>query len=239
MWSNKKPETPQAADPEPKNVQINQPPKPAPTSWEGTTKMNKDVMRPAGATAHLGSSLHVKGEISGNEDVYIDGTVGGLVPKVTIGATAKLTADVIAGELIVYRRMKSNVRGKGKIEIKKDGSVNGDMTTAQIIIEDGAYFKSSIEIEKNEEKEGDKNVFSRTASATASPAAGTGRLGPGLTKSSAVGSYFQAGIPALSFSLSSRSVCVSLFRRRYRLVSSPANSVSGLTRGETFVGTKV
>jgi hypothetical protein len=91
MWSNKKPETPQAADPEPKNVQINQPPKPAPTSWEGTTKMNKDVMRPAGATAHLGSSLHVKGEISGNEDLYIDGTVGGLVPKVTIGATAKLT----------------------------------------------------------------------------------------------------------------------------------------------------
>jgi hypothetical protein len=78
------------------------------------------------------------------------------------------------------------------------------MTTAQIIIEDRAYFKSSIEIEKNEEKEGDKNVFSRTASATASPAAGTGRLGPGLTKSSAVGSYFQAGIPALSFSLSSR-----------------------------------
>jgi hypothetical protein len=150
-----------------------------------------------------------------------------------------LTADVIAGELIVYRRMKSNVRGKGKIEIKKDGSVNGDMTTAQIIIEDRAYFKSSIEIEKNEEKEGDKNVFSRTASATASPAAGTGRLGPGLTKSSAVGSYFQAGIPALSFSLSSRGVCVSLFRRRYRLVSSPANSVSGLTRGETFVRTKV
>src|SRR5713226_8708739 len=67
----------------------------------------------------------------------------------------------------------------------------------------------------------------------------SGRLGPGLTKSSAVGSYFQAGIPALSFSLSSRGVRVSFFRRRYRLVSGPANSVSGLTRGETFVRTKV
>ncbi len=80
MWGNKKPDTPQAADPEPKNVQMNQPPKPAPESWEGTTKMNKDVMRPAGATAdrataRLGSSLHVKGEISGNEDLHIDGTV--------------------------------------------------------------------------------------------------------------------------------------------------------------------
>lgn len=65
------------------------------------------------------------------------------------------------------------------------------------------------------------------------------RLGPGLTKGSAVGSYFQAGIPALSFFLSCRDVRVSLFRRRYRLVAGPANSVSGLTRGRTFVATKL
>ena len=51
-------------------------------------------------------------------------------------------------------------------------SVNGDLTTAQIIIEDGAYFKGSIEIEKSPEKEGDKNVFSPTASAPAPPAGG-------------------------------------------------------------------
>lgn len=83
-----------------------------------------------------------------------------------------MTADVIAGEVIVYGSVKGNVRAKGKIEIKKDGSVNGDLTTAQIIIEDGAYFKGSIEIEKSAEKEGDKNVLSRTASAPATPAAG-------------------------------------------------------------------
>ena len=70
MWGNKKSHTPQTADPEPKNSQTNQPPKPASASWEGTTKMNKDVITPAGATARLGSSLHVKGEISGNEDLY-------------------------------------------------------------------------------------------------------------------------------------------------------------------------
>src|SRR5438445_13667351 len=137
--------------------------------------MNKDVMRPAGAignvsTARLGSSLHVKGEISGEEDLYIDGTVEGLVHlderKLTVGVTAKLTADVVAGEVVVYGSVKGNVRGKGKIEIKKDGSVNGDLTTAQIIIEDGAYFKGSIEIEKSAQKEGDKNVFSASASAT-------------------------------------------------------------------------
>jgi cytoskeletal protein CcmA (bactofilin family) len=72
----------------------------------------------------------------------------------------------------VYRSVKGNVRGKGKIEIKQDGSVNGDLTTAQIIIEDGAYFKGSIEIEKSPEKEGDRNVLSPTARAPAPPAAG-------------------------------------------------------------------
>src|SRR5260370_8635130 len=85
MWGNKKSHTPQAADPQPKNWQANQPPKRTPASLgERTTKLNKDVMRPAGATAdrataRLGSSLHVKGGISGNEDLYIDGTVEELV----------------------------------------------------------------------------------------------------------------------------------------------------------------
>jgi hypothetical protein len=117
MWGNKKPDTPQAADPEPKNLQMNQPPKPAPAYLEGTTKMNKDVMRPAGATAdrataRLGSSLHLKGEISGNEDLDIDGTVEGAVQlgegKLTVGATANVTADIIAREVVVWGKVKGN-----------------------------------------------------------------------------------------------------------------------------------
>ena len=145
--------------------------------------MNKDVMRPMGATAdsataRLGSSLHLKGEISGNEDLHIDGTVEGAVQlgegKLTVGATANVTADIIATEVVVCGKVKGNVRAKGKIEIKKDGSVIGDLTTAQIIIEDGAYFKGSIEIEKSAEKDGDKNVLSRTTSAPATAVAGAG-----------------------------------------------------------------
>jgi cytoskeletal protein CcmA (bactofilin family) len=183
MWSNKKQDKPSPADPGLKNVQMNQSEKPAVTSWEGTTKTCKDVMRPTEATSErapsrLGPGLHMKGEISGNEDLEIDGTVEGLVHlherKLTVEATAKVTADIIAGEVIVYGSVKGNVRGKGKVEIKKDGSVNGDLSTAQIIIEDGAYFKGSIEIEKSTEKEGDKNAFSRTAPAPATPAAGAG-----------------------------------------------------------------
>ena len=180
MWSNKKPDTPQAAQPETKNLPVNPPPKPSAASWEGTTAMSTDAMRPIGATAdrataRLGPSLHVKGEISGNEDLVIEGTVEGLVQlderKLTVGAAAKLTADIIAREVVVYGTVKGNLRAKDRIEIKKDGSVNGDLTTARIMIEDGAYFKGSIEIDKSGEKESGGGSFSRT-SATAAAGAG-------------------------------------------------------------------
>lgn len=176
MWDKKRPETPQSAQPEPRNQFTNQPPKPAPATWEGTNAMSTDSMRPLGATAdrataRLGSSLHVKGEITGNEDLVIDGSVEGLVQlderKLTVGATAKVTADVIAREVVVYGSVKGNLRAKDRIEIKKDGSVNGDLTTARIMIEDGAYFKGSIEIDKSAEKETSHSAFSKPAPAAA------------------------------------------------------------------------
>jgi len=94
----------------------------------------------------------VKGEISGNEDLHVDGTVEGLIQlddrKLTVGISAKLTADVVAREIVVYGSVKGNLRARDRIEIKKDGSVVGDLTTARIMIEDGAYFKGSIEIDR-------------------------------------------------------------------------------------------
>jgi cytoskeletal protein CcmA (bactofilin family) len=105
-----------------------------------------------GGMARLGASLHIKGEITGNEDLQIDGSVEGLVSledrKLTVGASARVTADIIAREVIVYGNVKGNLRARDRIEIKKDGSVVGDLTTARIMIEDGAYFKGSIEIDK-------------------------------------------------------------------------------------------
>src|SRR4029077_20172627 len=114
---------------------------------------------------------------TGSEDLLIDGSVEGLVQlderKLTVGASAKVTADIIAREVVVYGTVKGNLRAKDRIEIKKDGSVNGDLTTARIMIEDGAYFKGSIEIDKSGEKEsGSSSVFSRSASAPAGAGVG-------------------------------------------------------------------
>jgi cytoskeletal protein CcmA (bactofilin family) len=184
MWGNKKPETeqpaatPAAADPNPlfSNSTKSNAPKAVPAAWE-EKNMSTDASRPLPSTsstpARLGASLHVKGEITGNEDLLIDGSVEGLVQlqdrKLTVGSSAKVTADVAAREVVVYGSVKGNLRARDRIEIKKDGSVVGDITTARIMIEDGAYFKGSIEIDRSGEKSGtdlDRPAFSRAASAT-------------------------------------------------------------------------
>lgn len=100
----------------------------------------------------LGASLHIKGEISGSEDLRLDGGVDGLIRlegrKLTVGASAKIVADIVAGEIVVYGNIKGNLCARDRIEIKKDGSVIGELTTSRIMIEDGAYFKGSIEIDR-------------------------------------------------------------------------------------------
>jgi cytoskeletal protein CcmA (bactofilin family) len=164
MWDKKKPDMQQAAAPEPKNLTAD--------------KESAGAMRPLDAAANhatgwLGSSLHVKGDIIGTEDLLIDGSVEGLIQlddrKLTVGKTAKLTADVNARDVVVYGYVKGNVRAKGRIEIRKDGSVIGNLTTAQIMIDDGADFKGSIEIDRSAAKEADKNSSSRAAAAGAGP----------------------------------------------------------------------
>ena len=142
-------------------------------SGEAKTMAPLDSTYPSttSGTARLGGSLHVKGEITGNEDLHIDGSVEGLIQledrKLTVGASAKVTADIIAREVVVYGNVKGNLRARDRIEIKKDGSVVGDLTTARIMIEDGAYFKGSIEIDKTgDAADGDKPAF-RGARSTA------------------------------------------------------------------------
>jgi len=139
---------------EPKPLQANQPSKLPQATLEGTTQISKEAACPTrtiadSVAARLGPSLHMKGEISGSEDLCIYGMVDGLVQlderKLTVGTTAKVTADIIAGEVIVCGNVRGNVRAKNRIEIKKEGSVTGDLTTPQILIEDGAYINSQTQ----------------------------------------------------------------------------------------------
>jgi cytoskeletal protein CcmA (bactofilin family) len=105
----------------------------------------------ARSSARLGASLAIKGHITGSEDLQIDGKVDGPISlhghELTVGSTAVLHSEIHAGELIVSGKVVGNVHARGRVDIKKDGSIIGDITSARISIEDGAHFKGRIEID--------------------------------------------------------------------------------------------
>ena len=102
-------------------------------------------------SARLGSSLQIKGHITGTEDLQIDGKVEGSITlrghQLTVGSTAQLTSEIHAGEVVVYGKVVGNVHARDRVDVKTDGSVIGDISTARISIEDGAHFKGRIEID--------------------------------------------------------------------------------------------
>jgi cytoskeletal protein CcmA (bactofilin family) len=117
--------------------------------------------------ACLGPSIVVKGEISSEEDLQIDGKVIGNISlrgnRLTVGRSAELNSEINAREIIVYGSASGNLRARDRVEIKKDGQVIGDITTSRISIEEGAYFKGHIEIERaqtplQERKESEETV---------------------------------------------------------------------------------
>src|SRR5579872_4312279 len=183
MWGDKKPAAGASDSRKPASPEVSKPVTVSATPSEAKPMSPIESSFPStstttasnSSTARLGQSLHFKGEISGNEDLHVDGSVEGLIHlddrKLVIGASAKVTADVIAREVVVYGNVKGNLQARDRIEIKKDGSVVGDLTTARIMIEDGAYFKGSIEIDKSGDASGSGSLdksFSRTAAGSSS-----------------------------------------------------------------------
>jgi cytoskeletal protein CcmA (bactofilin family) len=114
--------------------------------------MNRANPPAARTLACLGATIVVKGEISSDEDLQIDGKVEGPIvlrgSRLTVGRTAQLNSEITAREVIVYGSASGNLRARDRVEIKKDGQVIGDITTTRISIEEGAYFKGHIEIER-------------------------------------------------------------------------------------------
>jgi len=92
----------------------------------------------------------LKGQVYGREDVTIDGEVEGTVElqehRLTVGPTGKVVATIKAREIVVLGTVQGNIETREKIEIRKDAKVVGDIRTARIVIEDGAFFKGSIDI---------------------------------------------------------------------------------------------
>ena len=158
MWNTNKTETPNHPQtPAPSAVPH------APTSGDSRSAApppGTGYARPSAPVARdlatLGATLTIKGQITGEEDLQIEGKVEGPISlqghRLTVGRSARLHSEVNAREVVVYGQASGNLRAKERVEIKKDGEVIGDITTSRISIEDGAYFKGHIEIERTKPK---------------------------------------------------------------------------------------
>jgi len=146
MWNKKTEEesAPKAATPRP-----NFAPQPTPAVYTAPVPEQKPIER----GGVIGASMTVKGEVYSREELHVDGEIQGSVElhhRLTVGPNGKIRANVLAKEVVVYGSIQGNVQSAEKIIIREKGSLVGDIKTAGIVIEDGAYFKGSIDITKAE-----------------------------------------------------------------------------------------
>ena len=102
--------------------------------------------------AQIGKSVVIKGELSGSEDLYVDGQVEGSISlknnMLTVGPNGSVKATVEAKGVVVQGKLEGNVAASDRVELRKSAVVTGDIATQRIAIEDGAYFKGKVEIQK-------------------------------------------------------------------------------------------
>ncbi len=137
-------------------------------------------MNPTEGSTVIGKSVTIRGEVTGKEDLYMDGVVEGTITlpesRLTVGPNARVMADVDARDVVVFGAVEGNLRASGRIELRASAVVKGDIVAARLSIEENAGIKGRVDLSD--------------AAPGAVPAAGSGRL-PGME-------YPAADTPVLS-----------------------------------------
>jgi cytoskeletal protein CcmA (bactofilin family) len=107
-------------------------------------------MNSAEGSTVIGKSVTIRGELSGNEDLYVDGDVEGTITlaeqSLTIGPNAKVRADVHARDVIVFGAMHGDVHATGRVEIRGSATVHGDVYGGKLSIEENATIKGKVSL---------------------------------------------------------------------------------------------
>jgi cytoskeletal protein CcmA (bactofilin family) len=118
---------------------------------------------------NIGQSIHIKGELTGNEDLTIEGKVEGKVflkdHNLTVGANGKLVAEIQAKTVMVLGEITGNITADDKVEVAATGSMRGDIQAPRVVLADGAKFKGAIDMDR---KSGSPASTSPSASSSAS-----------------------------------------------------------------------
>ncbi len=183
MWNRRKeeeqqpPPKPVAAQPQPTQPVRPQPVKETSPMSTSPVRPTESFDAPRAGNAVLGRSVVVKGQIISREDLTVDGEVEGTIEmqehRLTVGPNGKVRASVKAKEVIVLGTLHGNVETGDRIDIRKDAKLVGDIKTARIVIEDGAYFKGNVDIVRAEVPKAATASASKPQSAPNSPSTTT------------------------------------------------------------------
>jgi len=123
-------------------TQAGAPPSPRP---EASRQMEKDIV-------NIGKSVVIKGELNGSEDLTIEGHVEGTIQLrdhvLTIGPNGRIKAQVFAKSVIVLGEVTGNVTASDKVDIRDNGSVDGDIVAPRVAIAEGAHFRGSVDMQR-------------------------------------------------------------------------------------------
>jgi cytoskeletal protein CcmA (bactofilin family) len=112
---------------------------------DASHSMEKDIV-------NIGKSVVIKGELNGSEDLTIEGHVEGTIQLrdhvLTIGPNGKIKAQVFAKSVIVLGEVTGNVTASDKVDIRDNGSVDGDIISPRVAIAEGAHFRGSVDMQR-------------------------------------------------------------------------------------------
>jgi cytoskeletal protein CcmA (bactofilin family) len=179
MWKRDeaaKPGTP--AQPAPSSAPVT-PAAPATEAARTQPITTVDTHRGLEKTVNIGKSVIIKGELNGSEDLTIEGQVEGKIELrqnvLTIGPNGKIKAQVFAKSVIILGEVTGNVTATEKVDIRDNGSVDGDIAAPRVAIAEGAHFRGSIDMQRTggkagESKSGEAKAEQKATAPAAAPA---------------------------------------------------------------------
>ncbi len=107
-------------------------------------------MKPPEGSTIIGKSVIIRGELSGKEDLYMDGVVEGTISlpesRLTVGPNARVLADLTARDVVIYGHVEGNIHATGRIELRSSAVVKGDIVAERLSIEENASVKGRVEL---------------------------------------------------------------------------------------------
>jgi len=138
--------------------------------------------------AIIGPSIHIDGDLRGEEDLIIEGTVTGTIQmrenSLTIGANGKVKANVYANSVFVEGSLEGDLFGSDRVAIRKSGSVRGNIVSPRVSLEDGGTFKGTVEMDQ----QAVDAAFGRSGSRSGQSSAASGSSASGSASASAASS---------------------------------------------------